>query len=241
MRATQSECFQPQGAQPEKTPRRRGPVLVGDTLAVRTLIIGVAGGTGSGKTTIAKAIWEKLPRHRVAMLQHDSYYRDHPDMTLEERAAQNYDHPDALETEMLVEHLDALTNGEAIQVPQYDFATHRRLTETTEVRPAPVIIVEGILVLAEKPIRDRLDIKLFVDTDADIRLIRRIRRDLEHRGRTFKQIRKQYYATVRPMHNQFVEPSKKHADLIIPEGGENTVAVDMVLSRIKHWLQGLGG
>ncbi len=205
-----------------------------------TLIIGVAGGTGSGKTTIARALLDGLPSTRAVLVQHDSYYRDQPDLTYEQRSAQNYDHPSSLETELLAKHLDELKAKRPIQMPVYDFATHRRLPETILVKPAPVIIVEGILVLAEKVIRDQMHIKLFVDTAADIRMMRRIRRDLEDRGRTFAQVRKQYYETVRPMHLAFVEPSKSFADIIIPEGGENRVAVDMILARVKQWLQQLG-
>lgn len=203
-------------------------------------MIGVAGGTGSGKTTIARALLEGLPRSRAVLIQYDSYYRDHPELTYEQRAELNYDHPSALETELLVEHLDALRSGSTVQVPLYDFASHRRRDEMQPLDPAPVIIVEGILVLAEPDIRERLDIKLFVDTAADIRLMRRVRRDLEERGRTFSQVRKQYYETVRPMHQAFVEPSKSYADIIIPEGGKNLVAVDMVVARVRQWLQQFG-
>lgn len=205
-----------------------------------TLAIGVAGGTGSGKTTISKALLEGLPARRAVLVQHDSYYRDHPELSYEERAALNYDHPSALETELLVHHIDELKAHRAIEMPVYDFAQHRRKPETVRIEPSPVIIVEGILVLAEPAVRERLNVKLFVDTASDIRLIRRIRRDLEQRGRTFAQVRKQYYETVRPMHNAFVEPSKQYADIIIPEGGENKVAIDMILARVKQWLQQLG-
>lgn len=203
-------------------------------------MIGVAGGTGSGKTTIAKALLAGLPRTRAILIQYDSYYRDHPELSYEQRAELNYDHPAALENELLIQHLDALRAGKTVHVPMYDFASHRRREETVAVEPAPVIIVEGILVLAENEIRDRLDIKLFVDTAADIRLMRRVRRDLEARGRTFSQVRKQYYDTVRPMHQAFVEPSKSSADIIIPEGGKNLVAVDMVVARVRQWLQQFG-
>jgi len=203
-------------------------------------MIGVAGGTGSGKTTIARALLDGLPRTRAVLMQYDSYYRDHPELSYEERSGLNYDHPSALETELLVEHLDALRKGKTVHAPMYDFASHRRRDETVPVDPAPVIIVEGILVLAEKEIRERLDIKLFVDTAADIRLMRRVRRDLEDRGRTFAQVRKQYYETVRPMHQAFVEPSKSYSDIIIPEGGKNLVAVDMVVARVRQWLQQFG-
>jgi len=203
-------------------------------------MIGVAGGTGSGKTTISRALLDGLPRSRAVLIQHDSYYRDHPELSYESRTEVNYDHPSALETELLVEHLDRLHDGHTVQIPRYDFASHRRREETAPVDPAPVTIVEGILVLAESDIRDRLDIKLFVDTAADIRLMRRVRRDLEERGRTFSQVRKQYYETVRPMHQAFVEPSKSYADIIIPEGGKNLVAVDMVVARVRQWLQQFG-
>jgi uridine kinase len=181
-----------------------------------------------------------LPRSRCVLIQHDSYYRDHPELDIDGRASLNYDHPSALETELFVAHVDALRASLPIDMPQYDFAHHRRMPETLRLDPAPVVIVEGILVLAEPTVRERLDVKLFVDTAADIRLMRRIRRDIEVRGRTFAQIRKQYYETVRPMHLAFVEPSKSFADMIIPEGGENRVAVDMVLSKVHHWLQHLG-
>jgi uridine kinase len=207
---------------------------------VGTLFIGVAGGTGSGKTTIAQALLAGLPRSRCVLIQHDSYYRDHPELDYDARAGLNYDHPSALETELFVEHLNQLRAGQPFDMPQYDFATHRRKPETVRIEPAPVVIAEGILVLAEPTIRERLDVKLYVDTAADIRLMRRIRRDIEVRGRTFAQIRKQYYETVRPMHLAFVEPSKSFADVIIPEGGENQVAVDMVLAKVLHWLQRLG-
>ncbi len=203
-------------------------------------MIGVAGGTGSGKTTIAKALLDGLPRTRAVLMQYDSYYRDQPELSYEERSDLNYDHPSALETELLVEHLDALREGKTVHVPLYDFASHRRREVTVPVDPSPVIIVEGILVLAEKEIRERLDIKLFVDTAADIRLMRRVRRDLEERGRTFAQVRKQYYESVRPMHQAFVEPSKSYSDIIIPEGGKNLVAVDMVVARVRQWLQQFG-
>lgn len=196
------------------------------------LVIGIAGGTGSGKTTIAQAIASGLPVESISLIEHDSYYRDRPDLTYEERSALNFDHPDSLETELLVEHLRALRAGEAVEVPQYDFTRHQRATTTTHTPPTPIIIVEGILVFVDAGLRDLLDIKLFVDTDADIRVFRRVRRDIEQRGRTFASIREQYYRTVRPMHLEYVAPSKRWADIIIPEGGDNRVALDLVLSRL---------
>ena len=201
------------------------------------LVVGVAGGSGSGKTTIARAIVEMLDTPDVALLEHDAYYRDQSHLPAEERALINYDHPDALDNELFVAHLDALRAGNAVQKPLYDYARHSRATETVELAAAPVIVVEGILVLQDPAIRTRMDIKLFVDTDADIRLMRRIRRDLEHRGRTFAQVRQQYYDSVRPMHLAFVEPSKRFADLIIPEGGQNRVALDMIVNHLNRFIQ----
>jgi uridine kinase len=170
----------------------------------------------------------------VAMIDHDSYYKDRSDLSFEERTLLNYDHPESLDNELLVAHLEALRQGRVVEVPIYDFVTHSRRAETRRVVPAPVVIVEGILVFVEERVRRLLDIKLFVDTDADLRVFRRIRRDIEQRGRTFNSIREQYYRTVRPMHLQFVEPSKRWADLIIPEGGQNTVAVDLILGKLSR-------
>ncbi len=201
------------------------------------LVVGVAGGSGSGKTTIARAIVERLETHDVALLEHDAYYRDQSHLPFEQRAQINYDHPDALDNDLFVAHLDALRDGRAIQKPAYDYAKHTRAAETVALAPAPVIVVEGILVLQDPAIRSRMDIKLFVDTDADIRLMRRIRRDLEHRGRTFAQVRQQYYDTVRPMHIAFVEPSKRFADLIIPEGGQNRVALELIVNHLNRFIQ----
>lgn len=200
------------------------------------LFIGIAGGTGSGKSTIAKNLAGGLPSDAVVVIDHDAYYRDHADLPFEKREKINYDHPDALESELLVKHLDALRRNETVEVPQYDFTTHTRKKETRRVSPLPVVVVEGILVFADEALRARLDVKIFVDTDADIRVFRRIRRDLEQRGRTFQSIRQQYYETVRPMHLQFVEPSKRWADLIIPEGGNNKVALDMILGKLRNVL-----
>jgi uridine kinase len=197
------------------------------------LVIGIAGGTGSGKSTIAQAIAAAVPSEQVSIIEHDQYYRDLPDLAVEERAQLNFDHPGALETELLVRHVAALRQGAPVDVPMYDFKTHRRLPERRRVEPTPVIIVEGILVFVEEPLRSLMDVKIFVDTDSDIRLMRRIRRDMEQRGRSFQAIRDQYYKTVRPMHIQFVEPSKRWADIIIPEGGDNLVALDFIIARVR--------
>lgn len=201
-----------------------------------SLVVGIAGGTGSGKTTVAKTIGAALPAWGVAMIEFDAYYRDRPDLPPEDRAQLNFDHPDALEIELLVDHLGALRAGSAVDVPIYDFKTHRRLPESRRVEPAPVVIVEGILVFVDARVRERLDMKIFVDTDSDIRVFRRIRRDMEQRGRTFESVREQYYRTVRPMHLQFVEPSKRWADLIIPEGGNNRVALDLIIAKLTSVL-----
>ncbi len=205
-------------------------------LPVRPLVIGVAGGTGSGKSTIAAKIVEGLPSHTVAILDHDSYYRDRSELPLHVREQLNFDHPDSLETDLLITHLRSLRHGQAVEMPVYDFKTHRREPLRRHVEPAPFIVVEGILLFVEPALRELLDIKIFVDTDADIRVLRRVRRDIEQRGRSFQSIREQYYKTVRPMHLQFVEPSKRWADLIIPEGGENHVALDLVIGRLRHYL-----
>lgn len=199
------------------------------------LVVGIAGATGSGKTTVAQRLAEAVPGS-VAFLQHDSYYRDRSDLTYDERCGLNFDHPSALETDLLVEHIERLRAGEGVGVPVYDFTAHRRNAEVVFVAPAPVILVEGILVLAEERLRALFDIKVFVDTDADIRAFRRIRRDLEHRGRSFESIREQYYATVRPMTLRFVEPSKRWADIIVPEGGENRVALDLLSSKLRSYV-----
>jgi uridine kinase len=201
-----------------------------------TLVIGIAGGTGSGKTTVAHRIAGGLPQDSVTVIEHDSYYRDRDDLSFEERCELNFDHPEALETELLVRHLETLKQGRSVEVPLYDFTTHRRDTDTRRVDPTPVIIVEGILTLAEARLRPLFDIKLFVDTDADLRAFRRIRRDIEQRGRTFDQVRDRYYRMVRPMHLEFVEPTKRHADLIIPEGGDNHVALDLVVAKLRSTL-----
>jgi uridine kinase len=204
---------------------------------MRPLILGIAGGSGSGKTTIAQRVMSALPASQVTILEHDAYYRDRPDLSYEERCQLNYDHPDALETELLVQHLGSLRAGRAVEVPSYDFRTHRRAGTVRSIEPTAVIIVEGILVFADEALKQELDIKIYVDTDADIRAFRRIRRDLEQRGRSFESVREQYYRTVRPMHLLFVEPSKRCADVILPEGGDNLVGVELVTAIIASRLQ----
>ncbi|MCA9601456.1 MAG: uridine kinase [Polyangiales bacterium] len=202
------------------------------------LVIGIAGGTGSGKTTIAERIAGALPPESVATIQHDSYYRSREDLSFEARSALNFDHPDALETPLLVEHLRGLKAGRVVEVPVYDFATHSRTSTTERIAPTRILIVEGILVFVDAALRAEFDIKIFVDTDADIRVFRRIRRDMEHRGRSFQSVREQYYSTVRPMHLEFVEPSKRWADVIIPEGGRTDVALDLIVSKARSVLAG---
>jgi uridine kinase len=195
-------------------------------------IVGVAGGTGSGKTTVSRRIQAAVGTGSIAYLEHDSYYRDHSHLSPAERARCNYDHPDSLDTPLLIQHLLGLKAGQPVEVPVYDFALHARLTQTHTVKPAPVILVEGILIFAERDLRDLLDMRIYVDTDADLRFIRRLKRDVDERGRTLESIVTQYLATVRPMHLEFVEPSKRYADIIIPEGGNNRVAMEMIVSRI---------
>jgi uridine kinase len=198
----------------------------------RPFVIGVSGGTGSGKTTVSRTIQAAVGMERIAYLQHDSYYNDHSHLSPEERARCNYDHPDSLDTALLVRHLHDLLNWHPVEVPIYDFALHARTSLTEHVRPAPVILVEGILIFSEKQLRELMDMRIYVDTDADIRFIRRLHRDVEERGRTLDSIINQYMNTVRPMHLEFVEPSKRYADVIVPEGGNNRVAMEMIVSRI---------
>jgi uridine kinase len=198
----------------------------------RPLVIGIAGGTGSGKTTIAHKLAGAIPAGRCVVIDHDSYYRDQSHLDGEARNRVNFDHPSTLESELLAHHLGALRGGAPVDLPIYDFVTHTRRRETRRIEPAPVIIVEGILVFVEPAVREQLDVKIFVDTDPDIRVMRRIRRDLEQRGRTFASVRDQYYATVRPMHLEYVEPSKRWADLIVPEGGDNRIALDVILGAL---------
>lgn len=200
------------------------------------LVIGIAGGSGSGKTTAAEIILKKVGAHRIAYLQHDSYYRELTSLPLNQRREVNFDHPDSLESDLMREHILALKDWKPIEVPLYDFTTHSRTNETLHVEPRRVILVEGILIFAEPALRSLFDVKIFVDTDADIRFIRRLKRDIDERGRTTDMVVKQYLTTVRPMHLDFVEPSKRYADVIIPEGGLNEVAMDMVIARIESML-----
>lgn len=200
------------------------------------VIIGIAGGTGSGKTTVARAIYDRVGKDRIEWISHDSYYRSFDGLTPEQRYKINFDHPDSLESELLARHLDVLSKGSSVDIPLYDFTTYSRKQETQHVEPRKVIIVEGVLVLAEPDLRKRIDIKLFVDTPADIRFVRRLVRDIKSRGRSLESVVEQYVTTVRPMHEEFVEPSKRHADLIIPEGGENQVAIDAIISRVETLL-----
>lgn len=202
----------------------------------KILVIGIAGGTGSGKTTLMKNLIREFS-DVVTVLSHDNYYKRHDDLTYEERCGLNYDEPAALETDLMARHLDILRHGEAIDCPVYDFTVHNRSDETIRISPEKVIIVEGILIFENKELRDLMDIKVFVDTDADVRLCRRILRDVEERGRTLESVVDQYLTTVKPMHEQYVEPSKKFADIIVPEGGQNLVALDMIMGRIRRHLE----
>lgn len=201
------------------------------------LIIGLGGGSGSGKTTVAHTIMERVGGDRIAFVQHDAYYRDQSDMPLAERLLVNYDHPDALETELLVRHLSELRAGRAIQLPVYDFAQFTRTGQTTRLEPRPVILVEGILIYVDPALRALFDIKIYVDAPADLRFIRRLQRDLTERQRTPESVIRQYLETVRPMHIEFVEPTKRFADLILPEGGFNVVAVDVIVARVRAMLE----
>lgn len=196
-------------------------------------MIGVAGGSGSGKTTVSRRMRDLVGGENISYIQHDSYYNDHSHLTPEARAVVNYDHPDSLSTSLLVEHLEQLRSGRPIEVPIYDFSTHSRTALTETVQPTRIVLVEGILIFAEKALRELLDMRIYVDTDADIRFIRRLRRDMVERGRSLDSIVKQYMATVRPMHLEFVEPSKRYAHVIVPEGGNNRVAMEMIASRLQ--------
>lgn len=200
------------------------------------LVIGIAGGTGSGKTTVANQVLQNVGLDRIAFLPHDAYYRERRDLTFEERARINYDHPDSLETALLIEHIHKLRKWQAVERPVYDFTNHMRTGSTVHIEPHGVVLVEGILIFAEPELRKMFDVKIFVDTDADIRFIRRLQRDIIERGRTMQTVVQQYLETVRPMHMEFVEPSKRYADVIIPEGGLNVVALDMVTARVEELL-----
>ncbi|MYV02757.1 uridine kinase [Lactobacillus salivarius] len=203
----------------------------------KPVIIGVTGGSGSGKTTVSRAIFEQLHGHSLLMLQEDSYYNDQSDMPFEERIKTNYDHPNAFDTELLVKQLKDLLDWKTIEKPIYDYTEHTRSSEVEKVEPKEVIILEGILVLNDLALRDLMDIKIFVDTDDDIRIIRRIQRDIEERGRSLQSVIDQYKSTVKPMYHQFIEPTKRYADIIVPEGGENQVAIDLLVTKVRDILR----
>lgn len=205
------------------------------------LVIGIAGGSGSGKTTLARLILERVGEDRIAFLPHDAYYKDLGDLPPNQRAAVNFDHPNSLDTQLLIEHIQQLKSIAPVDLPIYDFKTHSRTEQTYRVDPKPVIMVEGILIFAEKELRQLLEVKIFVDTDSDLRFIRRLERDLHERGRTTDSVIHQYLVTVRPMHLEFVEPSKRYADVIVPEGGLNEVAMEMVVARLESLLRGEEG
>lgn len=203
----------------------------------KPIIIGVSGGSGSGKTSVSRAIYNHFPNHSIMMLEHDSYYKDQSHLTFEERLKTNYDHPFAFDTDLLIEHLEKLLNYETIEKPVYDYVAHTRSTETIIQEPKEVIILEGILILEDKRLRDLMDIKIYVDTDDDIRIIRRIKRDMVERGRTLDSIIDQYLSVVKPMYHQFIEPTKRYADVIVPEGGENHVAIDLINTKVATYFQ----
>jgi uridine kinase len=201
---------------------------------MKPVLIGIAGGTGSGKSTVAQEIYNALSSENIGIIAQDSYYKDQTELSIEERCKTNYDHPDAFDTPLLIEHLKSLLEWKPIEKPVYDFSIHNRKKETIRVEPRHIIILEGILILSEPQIRDLLDIKIFVDTDADVRIVRRLQRDIEERGRTIDSVINQYLNIVRPMHLQFVEPTKRYADIIIPEGGYNKVAIDIMSTKVKQ-------
>jgi uridine kinase len=207
---------------------------------MQPVVIGVAGGTGSGKTTVAQEILNRAGTEQISLIQHDAYYKDLSVLPLTQRAMMNFDHPDSLDNELLIAHLKALKAGRPVEIPVYDFTTHTRSPETRWVEPHRVILLEGILIFADEALRQQMDVKIYVDTDADIRFIRRLQRDLAERGRTMESVIHQYLATVRPMHEEFVERSKRYADVIIPEGGFNEVAIEMIAARIRALLEGNG-
>lgn len=202
------------------------------------LIIGIAGGTGSGKTTVARAVMRRLGPDKVTFVSQDNYYKDHPELPFEEREKINYDHPLAFDNDLLLHHLNRLAKGHAVQAPVYDFSVHARSARTQRLNPRNIIIIEGLHVLSVEKLRARLDIKVFVDTDPDVRILRRIVRDIQDRGRTIRSIRDQYLSTVKPMHEAFIEPSKKYADLIIPEGGRNKIGIELLSTLIDRYLEG---
>jgi uridine kinase len=205
---------------------------------ITPLVIGIAGGSGSGKTTLAFLVRDRVGAERIAYLPHDSYYKDLSSLPPNQRMTINFDHPDSLDTSLLIQHIEQLKRHEPVELPIYDFKTHSRTARTERIEPKPVIMVEGILIFADAALRKLLDVKIFVDTDSDIRFIRRLERDIAERGRTTEMVVRQYLSTVRPMHMEFVEPSKRYADVIVPEGGLNTVAMEMVAARLETLLQG---
>ncbi len=208
---------------------------------MKPLIIGIAGGTGSGKSTVARKVAEALPDALVAFIEMDAYYRDFSHLTLQQLHHVNWDHPDAFDVELLTAHLAALARGERVEMPVYEFASHSRSARTQRIEPADVVVIDGILLLSDPAVRELCDVKVFVDADADIRLIRRIRRDTAARGRTLESVLDQYLTTVQPMHLQFVEPSKRYADVIVPRGGNNTVAIEMIVAKIHRRLSSRSG
>ncbi len=208
----------------------------GESNLQKPVTIAVAGGSGSGKTTVSNALLDRVGHQNIAYLPHDAYYKDLRHLPENQRILINFDHPDSLDTELLIQHIKALQNWNPVEIPVYDFTKHARTNKTITVTPQPIILVEGILILVESRLRELFDVKIFVDTDADVRFIRRLQRDLIERGRTAESVINQYLDTVRPMHLEFVEPSKRYADVIIPEGGFNTVAIDMVAGRIRNLL-----
>lgn len=201
-------------------------------MSTRPIIIGVTGGSGSGKTSVSRAIYNHFPDHSIMMLEHDSYYKDQSHLSFEERLKTNYDHPFAFDTDLLITHLEKLLKYEAIEVPVYDYVNHTRSEATIVEEPKEVIILEGILILEDERLRDLMDIKIYVDTDDDIRIIRRIKRDMEERGRTLDSVIEQYLGVVKPMYHQFIEPTKRYSDIIVPEGGENHVAIDLIATKV---------
>ena len=208
-----------------------------DPLVERPLLLGIAGGSASGKTLVTSTLISNLGSSEVVMIEQDSYYRDFADLSVEERGKLNFDHPDAFDRELLIDHMQMLLRGQPIDKPTYDFTKHRRLPQTERVEGQSVVVLEGILVLEDPALRRLMDIKVFIDTDADVRLIRRIRRDITERGRSLESVLTQYEKMVRPMHQQFVEPSKRYADIIIPEGGKNKVAIDLLVTKVRSMLQ----